>query len=322
MYGKLNLGERSSMDDLVKTLLAMSGQDNVVVIHKEFVKFTGSLEGGLLLGQLLYWTPRSTMGGWIAKTDIEFQEELSLSRYGLRQARSGLESMGFLKMAVKRFNGTPTSHYKIDFDLLEKAWINHLSTFDCTNSDNPLVRIQKVDLPDSDNPVSEIRQSLTEITTKTTNRERDDSKTESSSLLGKKEITYVATDDEGNELPPPKVKKDKTKLEAKPVWAFMQALSDVTGISIYSNRSLLAKVANEIILDPKASPELIRDRFGPSGRWYKDDWRGQKGQRPTPFEVQERLFALEDGRAPSMELVDAKLLKEQREAEDRKRRNV
>ncbi len=41
------------IDALTQTLIALSGQENVVVVRKPFVKFTGSLAGGLLLGQLL-----------------------------------------------------------------------------------------------------------------------------------------------------------------------------------------------------------------------------------------------------------------------------
>ena len=85
----------SKYSDLVLSLITLSGgKDDVIVVHKSFVKFTGSLESGMLLGQMLYWTPRAVArGNWIAKTDREFQEELSLSRYALRQARATLEEM-------------------------------------------------------------------------------------------------------------------------------------------------------------------------------------------------------------------------------------
>ncbi len=76
-----------SKSPITRTLIAMSGQENVITIYRSFVEFTGSYEGAALLSQLLYWTPKSKMGGWIAKTDAEFTHELCITQHGLRRAR-------------------------------------------------------------------------------------------------------------------------------------------------------------------------------------------------------------------------------------------
>lgn len=140
-----------SKNVLADTLLALSGAENsVVVVHKAFVKFTGSIEAAIMMSQLLYWTTRSTRNGWIAKTDSDFAEELCLTVYAVRQSRGRLEQMGFLETDLRKFNGTPTMHYHLDLQKLEELWI------------------QKVDFANSQSGLCENDKSLTETTAETT----------------------------------------------------------------------------------------------------------------------------------------------------------
>jgi len=142
-----------SKNPILQTMIELVGRDNVITIHKSVVEFTGSLETAMLLEQLLYWTPRSANDGWIAKSDEEFQKELSLSRYSIRNARHKLEDMKILETDVRRFNGSPTVHYKINAENLSKRWLIWNQTLDRLNSDDTS---------------SEIIRSLTEITTEIT----------------------------------------------------------------------------------------------------------------------------------------------------------
>ena len=149
-----------SKNPLAASLLQMSGQMNVITVRRPFVTFTGTLERAMLLDQLLYWTPRSVMGGWIAKTDAEFQNELCLTRYSIRAAREGLIEMGIIETDVRKFNGFPTQHYRVKVAELTKQWSEFISR---------LSEIEQTDCLESDNPgLSEIEQSLTETTTETT----------------------------------------------------------------------------------------------------------------------------------------------------------
>ena len=142
------------MDSLTSTLIALSGQENVVVVRKPFVKFTGSLEGGLLLGQMLYWTPRARVrGNFVAKSDKEFCDEIGCKRARLRSARKALEAMGILETELHRFNGAPTTHYRLNLDELNRQWIEWLHT---------------IDYAESHNPSSESAQCLTETTSEST----------------------------------------------------------------------------------------------------------------------------------------------------------
>lgn len=156
--------------DIKNILLEFAGDRNVITIHRPFVEFTGSLEAAILLSQLLYWTPRSGNNGWVAKSDAEFCEELCLSRYALRSAKATLSKMCILETVVKRYNGSPTTHYRVDLDALVTLWQAKFQECDNGLSENrqSIVRNQTVDCTKSDNPLSESRQSLTEITTETT----------------------------------------------------------------------------------------------------------------------------------------------------------
>src|SRR3972149_7463185 len=103
-------GGEMSKNPLLQTLIAMTGQDNVITVHRPFVEFTGSLEGAMMLSQLLYWTPKSTMGGWIAKSDKDWKQELCLTRYAHRKATQDLVTMGIVETQIKKFKGAPTTH--------------------------------------------------------------------------------------------------------------------------------------------------------------------------------------------------------------------
>lgn len=144
-----------SKNPLAQGLLEMAGQSNVITIRKPFVSFTGSLEAAMLLDQLLYWTSRSVMGGWIAKSDADFQEELSLTRYGVRSARDTLLQMGIVEIDLRKFNGFPTQHYRLDMDKLSHQWAAFVLR---------LSEIEQTDCPKTDTPLSENGQSLTETT--------------------------------------------------------------------------------------------------------------------------------------------------------------
>lgn len=148
-----------SKNPLAASLLQMAGQVNIITVRRPFVTFTGSLERAMLLDQLLYWTPRSVMGGWIAKTDADFQNELCLTRYSVRTAREGLVEMKLIETNIKKFNGFPTQHYKVNMAELTKQWSAFIIR---------LSEIEQTDYPKSNNGLSEIGQSLTETTTETT----------------------------------------------------------------------------------------------------------------------------------------------------------
>lgn len=101
-----------------------------------------------------------------------------------------------------------------------------------------------------------------------------------------KELEYI---DAGKEFDEPKQKK-KLKGEHK---AMVKALSEVCEVdaNIKSNWSWLGKTAKELVAAGRTPVEVI-EKFGVDGPWYKKDWRGQKGQKPSPAVVLQSIAQL------------------------------
>lgn len=107
---------------LLDTIRRFGGQPKTVTVHRVFVDFTGSLEAGMMLSQLLYWSERDGGRGRVAKSDAEWKSELCLTQYAVRQARKRLEEMEIVRAEVHRFNGVPTVHYFLLEDALSAKW--------------------------------------------------------------------------------------------------------------------------------------------------------------------------------------------------------
>lgn len=146
-------------NSLTKTLLAMAGDQNVITVYRSFVEFTGSLEAGMMLSQLLYWTPRTGVeGGWVAKSDKEWMKELCLTRYSTRKASTRLEGMKICKTKKAMFKGANTTHYKLDLDALTERWTDWL------DSDIRLSENGQTSVRNQTNGLSENGQTITETT--------------------------------------------------------------------------------------------------------------------------------------------------------------
>jgi DnaD/phage-associated family protein len=133
-----------------------SGQNNVITVNIAYVDFTGDIETALFLSQVIYWTDRTTRkDGFFYKTDEEWREEIRLSRYAIRKARKKLEEMGILETKVKKANGNPTVHYRLDKHRFVESFISFL-------------RNQKNENANSNEQNCEREFSLTKTTTKNT----------------------------------------------------------------------------------------------------------------------------------------------------------
>jgi hypothetical protein len=137
--------------DLVK---ALSGQANVLTIPRLYIDYMGSIDGGLLLNQLIYWSDKGADNdGWFYKTYLEWESETTLSKYEVSKQVNILKNKGTLKTKVKKANGAPTVHYKFLFSEFQNSivkFINYRKSINLTIESE------------------ETRQSLTETTTKTT----------------------------------------------------------------------------------------------------------------------------------------------------------
>lgn len=167
-----------SNNPLIDTLIALSGQDEVIVIHRAFVKFTGGLEPALLLNQLLYWTPKSRLTlddktGWIARSDQEWADELMLSQYAVRQARATLEKMDVLETTLRKFGGVPKVHYRLLMENMLTGWTDFLKTQSglFENAKSTASDFAKTQSPLCENAETCIETTIETILIKSTDRE-------------------------------------------------------------------------------------------------------------------------------------------------------
>lgn len=169
---------------VLSTLLALTGDRNTITLHVKIVDFcNGDIETALFLEQMLYWTPRSSNDGWVSKSAAEWYDEIRVSRYAIDKAvklfhvgdeKKPAGELPFLQTKLKKFNGSPTIHYKLDTEKLAILWSEWLE------STNGFAENSKTNLSNSANPPAKNSNSLTESTSKTTTENKD------SSLLEKK----------------------------------------------------------------------------------------------------------------------------------------
>ena len=119
--------------------------DRPIAYHTVLAKALGSASAGILLSQLLYWTPRSRdEDRWIWKTREEIYDETALTRYEQESARKALRDSGVIKV---RLAGMPARKYfKVEMERLTEVLAEHYEK-DRSNSRN-----QTPNLPGGNQP--------------------------------------------------------------------------------------------------------------------------------------------------------------------------
>lgn len=144
----------NNRDYISSIITQFSGQNNVIPIPVVYIKITEDYPSAALLNQMIYWSDRtSRKDGYFYKSYNEWYEELHLTEYQVRRATKKLKSFGFVDTALKKANGAPTLHYKVDTKEVSE-WI--------------LKKLKNGNLRNSRMDSEETQESLTEITTKTT----------------------------------------------------------------------------------------------------------------------------------------------------------
>lgn len=124
----------SFQQQIFNMIQSLTGEKNLLAIPREIIRFTGDLESGVFLAQLIYWTDKGgRKDGFIYKTIKEWQDEVFISEYALRKIRKNLESIGILETKLKKANGNPTLHYKIN----QKSFINQFLLFQSKETSIP-----------------------------------------------------------------------------------------------------------------------------------------------------------------------------------------
>ena len=146
-------------DKIKKLIINFSGKDNVIPIPVIYIKLLGDYHTAAFLNQLVYWSDKTKRtDGYFYKTYKEWHEELRLSRYQIDKSISKLKELGLIETALKKANGAPTLHYKLNAD--------KLSTWICEKLTNGIGENSQMELRKTDKSLTE---TTTEITSETNN---------------------------------------------------------------------------------------------------------------------------------------------------------
>ena len=256
---------------VLSTLLALTGDRNTITLHVSIVDFCdGDIEIALFLEQMLYWTPRSSNYGWVSKSAGEWYDEIRVSRYAIEKAvklfhvgndKKPAGRLPMLQTMLKKFNGSPTIHYKLDTEKLAILWSEWLE------SANGFGKNSKSNLPNPANPNVENSNSLTESTSKTMS--------ESKSPLLEKETAPVSLQASStlkqSRRPKPKVSRPAPSVERLPSQTalLMKAFADYFKLTLSwghpFDKPFLEWAINEIHM----TPDMVKYA---SNWWAEQTW--------------------------------------------------
>lgn len=278
-----------------------------VVLTEEFMALAGNTISALILRQFLYWLPRMNdfddfvieekkldssqdyKHGWIYKTAKELQTEImvSESEETVRKYLNCLVKAGWLKrQSNQKHKWDKTYQYrvnvkKIETDLnsinyslqtvLGKEFDTIAAIFNEPTSkmytNKPKCKSKKI--------IKDPIQRIVPLTPDNLELLQDTLESNPKSLEALPETTTNNTSE----------KKD-SKNNLSDQQKIVGRLSKITGLDfkIKRNAGRLAKVANELITAGYSSLFLEHEFIS---FWYQNDWRGKKGQPPTPEQVLE-----------------------------------
>jgi hypothetical protein len=141
-------------DELIAFIGGLSGHENIIAVPRMFVSLTDDWGVAAMLNQLIYWRSRAKRtDGFVYKSVEEWKDEVGgITRHTVDK----LKELPFVETKLMKANGAPTTHYRINFDILIKLI--------CEN--------QQIQLSETTNPIAGNDKSLTETTTEITNKEK------------------------------------------------------------------------------------------------------------------------------------------------------
>jgi hypothetical protein len=94
-----------------------SGQENTFTVPRVYVDYTGDLTTAILLNQIVFLSDKSKRtDGFFYKTYKEWEKEICLTERQVRYSVNKLKAIGIVETKIMKANGSPTVHYKLDYD--------------------------------------------------------------------------------------------------------------------------------------------------------------------------------------------------------------
>jgi hypothetical protein len=96
-------------------------EKDTIAVKRIYVDMAGSLPGGMILGQIVYWHKgrlRVERDGelWLAKTHEAWWDEVRVTPKTAERAINKMVNDGFLEKRIFKFAGAPTVHIRIVWD--------------------------------------------------------------------------------------------------------------------------------------------------------------------------------------------------------------
>ena len=154
----------SNSDTMKQLIKQVSGQANILAIPRVYIAMMNNdLEVALFLSQSVYWSDKSKdPDGWFYKSATEWHEETGLSKHQITRCTDELEKQGLIITKIKKANGAPTKHFRVNLDNLMNSVFRFLES---QKSGNQIS--QKAEMESE-----EIGKSLTETTQETTKKHK------------------------------------------------------------------------------------------------------------------------------------------------------
>lgn len=138
-----------SNQEEVRSLIAhFSGQTNIITIPKIYIEILDEYNSAAILNQIVFWSDKSARNdGYFYKTYAEWEKEVNLTEYQVRRSIKKLKELGFVETKVKKANGSPTLHYKLDKFNLSNRLLKFLK-YETLNSLGNVGEVSSVSLTD------------------------------------------------------------------------------------------------------------------------------------------------------------------------------
>ena len=134
----------SNYEEAKQLISAFSGNDRTLTIPVIYIELTGDMHTAALLNQIIFWSDKSKRNdGFFYKTYTEWESEVHLSEYQVRRSAKLLEKLGFIETKLKRANGSPTLHYKLNLSKLSVSILEFIKNRNGTNSRNETEETQE-----------------------------------------------------------------------------------------------------------------------------------------------------------------------------------
>ncbi len=105
---------------------------DTIDVKKIYIDIAGDILAGLMLSQIVYWHLPGKNGKtklrvrkdghfWLAKSYKEWWDEIRLTSHQARRALSILKEKGLVITQIRRFNGAPCNHIRINQESFMEA---------------------------------------------------------------------------------------------------------------------------------------------------------------------------------------------------------